>query len=120
MSAKAFTMLCIILVAADDLLADSPGKTKIIVGAALLEGGTILTIDAIKNFCLGDCPGRDVEAIAGLAAFGTGAVLLIWGLVDRAKAKEENSWIGNPEDGHFLIGVAPIENGVAGKVIFRW
>jgi hypothetical protein len=120
MSAKAITMLCIILVAADDLVADSPGKTKIIVGAALLGGGAILTVDAANNFCLGDCPGRDVELVTGLAAFGTGAILLIWGLVDRAKAKEGNSWIGNPKERNFLIGVAPIENGAAGQVIFRW
>jgi hypothetical protein len=119
-SGKILTVLCFIFVVSSYLAADSPGKTKIIVGSVLLGGGAILTVDGANNFCFGDYPGRDAELIAGVAMVGAGTVCLIWGLLDRAKGKKSNARVENQEGHRFLVGVAPLKNGVAGSVIFRW
>ena len=119
MNAKLFTVFFFIFIASRVLSADSPGKTKVILGSVLIGGGAALTAHAISNFCLGSCAGNDAAAYGGLAMMGTGTALLVWGLVERSKAKK-STWIENPGNRNFLVGLTLIKNGVAGGVCFRW
>jgi hypothetical protein len=119
MNPKLFTVFFFIFIVSHALAADSPGKTKVILGSVLIGGGAALTAYSISNFCLGSCAGNDAAAYGGLAMMGTGTALLVWGLIERSKAKK-STWIENPGNQNFLVGLTLIKNGVAGGVCFRW
>jgi len=118
--ATIFMVLCFTLIFFGNLMADSPGKTKIIVGSVLLGGGAALTAHAFSEFCLQSCGTEDAEAYGGLAMVGTGTALLIWGLIERNKAKKSNARIENSQSRNLLVGITPGKDGVAAGIRFRW
>lgn len=97
--------------------AEAVSAKKVLIGAGMMAGGAILFA---STFCWA-CD-DDSGPYAGLALFGIGTGVVIWGLVSDGHHPESKLQQLEREDQHSRIsfGVFPAKKGVQGGAVIRW
>lgn len=85
-------------------------------GVGLMVGGGILTaVGGAKTFENGGA----AALYSGIAVFGTGTGMLLWGLSNRSHYSLEDS-LEDAQSRSFVVGVSLLRKGGAAGAILRW
>ena len=119
---KFVVCLLICLGATQTLFAgDSPSTTKsgkfIKIGAGLMVGGGVLAAVGGAN-AFED--GGPTAFYSGLAIFGAGTGMLIWGLSNRSDSHKLQDSLDAAQSRSFIVGVSLLRKGGAAGAVLRW
>src|SRR5687768_8527346 len=110
---KKLTLAALFFVFFSSTNADAISRKKVLIGSILAVSGALVAYEAVDRCLFSDC--GEAQATVGLVMVGTGATLVVWGLLQ--KDKPDQLLQPKPGQPNFRFGFVPRRKGVAGGAI---